>query len=95
MLFHAQKSRPTDATQHSNSTHQPSGPRRAPPRRAHTAQTQTHRRAGLDLITWEVGTDGTATVCRLQPLDLEYLRAAQGTLGEWAGAADEEAYRGF
>ena len=48
-----------------------------------------------DLIAWEVGTDGTATVRRLQPLDLEYLRAVQGTLGEWAGAADEEAYRGF
>jgi bifunctional DNA-binding transcriptional regulator/antitoxin component of YhaV-PrlF toxin-antitoxin module len=48
-----------------------------------------------DLIAWEVGTDGTATVRRVQPLDLEYLRAVEGTLGEWAGAADEEAYRGF
>ena len=48
-----------------------------------------------DLIAWEVGTDGTATVRRVQPLDLEYLRAVEGTLGEWAGAADEDAYRGF
>lgn len=48
-----------------------------------------------DLIAWEVGTDGIATVRRVQPLDLEYLRAVQGTLGEWAGAADEEAYRGL
>ena len=48
-----------------------------------------------DLIAWEVGTDGTATVRRIQPLDLEYLRALEGTLGEWAGAADEDAYRGF
>ena len=48
-----------------------------------------------DLIAWEVGTDGTATVRRVLPLDLEYLRAVQGTLGEWAGAADEEAYRGL
>lgn len=48
-----------------------------------------------DLIAWEVGTDGTATVRRVQPLDLEYLRALEGTLGEWSGAADEEAYRGF
>ena len=47
------------------------------------------------LIAWEVGTDGTATVRRIQPLDLEYLRAVEGTLGEWAGAADEDAYRGF
>lgn len=47
-----------------------------------------------DLIAWEVGTDGTtATVRRVQPLDLEYLRALEGTLVEWAGAADEEAYR--
>jgi antitoxin PrlF len=46
-----------------------------------------------DLIAWEVGTDGTATVRRVQPLDIEYLRAVEGTLSEWAGAADEEAYR--
>ncbi len=48
-----------------------------------------------DLLAWEVGPDCTATVRRVQPLDLEYLRAVEGTLGEWAGAADEEAYRGF
>ena len=60
---------------------------------------QTVRRAlkvsAGDLIAWEVGTDGTATVRRVQPLDMEYLRAVQGTLGEWASAADEEAYRGL
>ncbi len=48
-----------------------------------------------DLIAWEVGADGTATVRRLQPIDIEYLRAIEGTLGEWAGPADEEAYRGL
>lgn len=46
-----------------------------------------------DTIAWEVEEDGTATVRRVQPVDLEYLRAIEGTLGEWAGAADEEAYR--
>ena len=46
-----------------------------------------------DLIAWEVGIDGTATVRRVQPMDIEYLRAIEATLGEWAGAADEEAYR--
>lgn len=46
-----------------------------------------------DLIAWEVDEEGTATVRRVQPMDLEYLRALEGTLGEWAGAADEEAYR--
>lgn len=46
-----------------------------------------------DLIAWEIGANDTATVRRVQPLDIEYLRAVEGTLGEWAGAADEEAYR--
>jgi antitoxin PrlF len=46
-----------------------------------------------DLIAWDVRSDGTATVRRLAPLDIEYLRALEGTLGEWAGAADDEAYR--
>lgn len=46
-----------------------------------------------DLIAWDVGADGTATVRRVQPLDVEYLRAVGGTLSEWAGEADEEAYR--
>ena len=48
-----------------------------------------------DLIAWEVGTDGTATVRRVQSLDVEYLRAVESTLSEWAGEADEEAYRGL
>lgn len=51
-----------------------------------------HVSAG-DLIAWEVAADGTATVRRVQPLDLEYLRAVESTLSEWAGSADEEAYR--
>jgi AbrB family looped-hinge helix DNA binding protein len=46
-----------------------------------------------DLIAWEVTADGTATVRRVQRVDLEYLRAVEGTLSEWAGTADEEAYR--
>ena len=46
-----------------------------------------------DLIAWEVGPNGIATVRRVQPMDLEYMRAVEGTLSEWAGAADEEAYR--
>lgn len=46
-----------------------------------------------DLIAWEVGADGIATVRRVQPMDVEYMRAVERTLSEWAGAADEEAYR--
>jgi hypothetical protein len=36
-----------------------------------------------DLIAWEIGADGTATVRRVQPVDIEYLRAVEGTLSEW------------
>ncbi len=46
-----------------------------------------------DLIAWEIGDDGIATVRRVQPMDVEYMRAVEGTLSEWAGAADEESYR--
>lgn len=48
-----------------------------------------------DLIAWEVGSDGTATVRRVLPMDIEYLRAVEGTLSEWSGSADDEAYRGL
>lgn len=46
-----------------------------------------------DLIAWEVRADGTAIVRRMQPLDLDYLRAVEGSLSEWASRADDEAYR--
>ena len=46
-----------------------------------------------DLIAWEVDANGTATMRRVLPMDIEYLRAIKGTLTEWAGPADEEAYR--
>lgn len=48
-----------------------------------------------DLLLWETGDDGVAKVRRVQPLDLAYLRAVEGTLGEWSSPADEEAYRGL
>jgi len=48
-----------------------------------------------DLLVWETEPDGSARVRRVQPLDLDYLRAVQGTLSEWDSAADEEAYRGL
>jgi len=48
-----------------------------------------------DLIAWDVAADGTVTVRRVQAMDLEYLRAVEGTLSEWHSAADEEAYRGL
>ena len=48
-----------------------------------------------DLIAWDVADDGTATVRRVQTMDLQYLRAIEGTLSEWNSAADEEAYCGL
>jgi AbrB family looped-hinge helix DNA binding protein len=46
-----------------------------------------------DLISWEETENGAVQVKRVQPTDVEYLRAVEGTLGEWASPADEEAYR--
>lgn len=46
-----------------------------------------------DSILWVVGDDGVAHVRRAGPLDLDHLRALEGTLEEWAGDADEAAYR--
>ena len=46
-----------------------------------------------DTIVWEVIEGGTARVRRVDPLDLDYLRALEGTLSEWNSSADEEAYR--
>ena len=46
-----------------------------------------------DLIAWDVRADGTANVRRVQPMDLEYLRAVAGTLSEWSSDADEKAFR--
>jgi antitoxin PrlF len=45
-----------------------------------------------DLIAWEVDPDGRVGVRRIQPADVEYLQAIQGTLSEWHTAEDEQAY---
>ena len=46
-----------------------------------------------DLIVWEPQADGSARVRRVQPLELDYLRAIEGTLTEWNSPADDQAYR--
>jgi len=48
-----------------------------------------------DLIAWDLGADGTVRVRRVEPVDLEYLRAIESTLGEWTSPEDDEAYRGL
>ncbi|WP_295444867.1 type II toxin-antitoxin system PrlF family antitoxin [uncultured Thiodictyon sp.] len=46
-----------------------------------------------DLLAWDLTADGKVTVRRVRPLDLDYLKAVEGTLSEWASAEDEAAYR--
>lgn len=46
-----------------------------------------------DALAWEMLDDGTARVRRVNPLDVEYLKAVEGTLTEWASREDEEACR--
>ncbi len=46
-----------------------------------------------DLLAWEVADDGAVRVRRVRPMDMEYLKAVEGTLSEWASPEDEEAYR--
>ena len=46
-----------------------------------------------DMVAWEIESDGSVRVRRVQPLDIEYLKALEGTLSEWTSPADEEAYR--
>lgn len=48
-----------------------------------------------DSLVWEVQDDGTARVRRVTPLDVEYLKAVEGTLTEWATREDADAYRGL
>lgn len=45
-----------------------------------------------DLIAWDIEPDGRVAVRRIQPADVEYLQAVQGTLSEWRSAEDEQAY---
>lgn len=48
-----------------------------------------------DLIAWDLDPDGVVRVRRVEPVDLEYLRAIESTLGECTSPEDDEAYRGL
>ena len=45
-----------------------------------------------DLLAWDITTSGKVTVRRVSKVDVEYLRAVEGTLSEWQSAEDEAAY---
>ena len=45
-----------------------------------------------DLLAGEGGKEGRVAVRRVQPRDVEYLRAVEKTMREWNTAEDEAAY---
>ena len=46
-----------------------------------------------DTLAFEVAEDGAVTVRKATPLDVEFSRALEPLLSEWATEEDEEAYR--
>jgi AbrB family looped-hinge helix DNA binding protein len=46
-----------------------------------------------DSLLWDIESDGRIVVRRLEPIDVGYLKALNGTLSEWDSAEDDEAYR--
>lgn len=46
-----------------------------------------------DEIVYELLSDGTVTVRKKTPLDLEYLKSIESTLNEWNSEDDEQAYK--
>jgi len=51
-----------------------------------------HLKAG-DTLSWDSKPDGSVSVRKVSPLDIDYISALSGTLSEWNSAEDEEAYR--
>jgi antitoxin PrlF len=46
-----------------------------------------------DHLVFDIADDGAVTVYKSIPFDREFTAALDSQLGEWASAADEEAYR--
>lgn len=46
-----------------------------------------------DILAWDVGPKGRVEVHKVRPMDVEYLKALEGTLSEWNAKEDEKAYR--
>ena len=45
-----------------------------------------------DTLAWDIKEEGSVSVRRVEPIDLDYLSAISGTLSEWNSEADEKAY---
>ncbi|MBI4700058.1 MAG: AbrB/MazE/SpoVT family DNA-binding domain-containing protein [Deltaproteobacteria bacterium] len=60
-----------------------------------TVPRQVRRALGLgrgDVVLFEIR-GGVVTLRKAAPLDLEYLKAVEGTLSEWLSDRDEDAWR--
>ena len=51
-----------------------------------------HLKTG-DILAWEIQSNGQISVRRVEPVDVDYLGALNGTLSEWNSEEDDEAYR--
>jgi len=51
-----------------------------------------HLKAG-DVVVFEIEEEGKVSLRKATPVDLAFSKALEGTLEEWMGEADEEAYR--
>jgi len=45
-----------------------------------------------DTLAWDIKEEGSVSVRRVEPIDLDYLSAISDTLSEWNSEADEKAY---
>ncbi len=45
-----------------------------------------------DTVSWDLKLDGSVSVRKVRPLDIDYISALSGTLSEWNSAEDEDAY---
>jgi len=45
-----------------------------------------------DTVSWDLKLDGSVSVRKVRPLDIDYISALSGTLPEWNSVEDEEAY---
>ena len=50
-----------------------------------------HLKTG-DTLAWDFQSDGTISVHRVDPFDVDYISALSGTLSEWNSLEDDEAY---
>jgi len=53
-----------------------------------------HLKTG-DTLAWDIKEEGSVSVRRVEPIDIDYISAISGTLSEWNSEADEEAYHGL